>query len=72
MTDLVDFNTENLKDQARFTLATNEVDSAAQEDVFSGFITKPFAGLLLFHQQLTYYWKHINLIVNSRANLIHR
>lgn len=70
VSEMIDFVSTLLKEEARTILRANEVESsvvAQISDIFSSSITKPFAGLDSFHQQLEYYKKNYNLIVSCHV-----
>lgn len=69
VSEMIDYILMLLKEQVHGILTANDVDSsilllAQITDIFSGSITKPFAGLASFHLQLEYYRKNYNLIVS--------
>lgn len=68
VSDLVEFVGQSLKDQVCHELTSTGVDStivSRVDEIFKGFIVKPFEGLTSFHQQLQYYRRHFNLIVST-------
>ena len=65
---LVEFVGQALKGQVCHELTSAGVDSVAisrVEEIFKGFIVKPFEGLTSLHQQLQYYRSHFNFIVST-------
>ena len=65
--ELVDLITQSLKSRLHQVLVSKNVDedtiSTTIDDVFDSPVTKPFYGVMSFHQQLQYCRKHFDFVV---------
>ena len=70
--DLMDLITQSLWTQTQDALVSNGVQAGIisdVKDVFSSPVTKPFEGIMSFHQQLQYCRKNFNFVVRLWYNI---